>query len=334
MRAMEPAPWAESEPGVGPESRDFSETGVDSAAGADSVAGTDSAVGTGSVAETDPGTGDASGAIPLVGRPSCLRIEIWRIRHCQRRKASRIRSLARSRRTTFEPDCIDPADTLGSSGPWTVSAELDDESIGRLSTSFCPGFRGRIEVSELDPPAVVGAGSSSQTSAVVTECTVMAMYSGDGDAAVRTPIFVCMARHVVLSVVRQVARYATRGGAGHRTHRARGHDHRAVLDGAGVVQHVPVRLSRHLDEGSRHREGLRTGLCERAVEPAGNLPRDSMTAHMDSLDCRSHFSCCVAANSVAVRTRRSEPPCGSCEPNALRRRTAANSDDTPGHGLA
>ena len=79
------------------------------------MAGTDSAVGTDSVAETDPGTGDASGAIPLVGRPSCLRIEIWRIRHCQRRKALRNRSLARSRRTTFESGCIDfaPADISG-----------------------------------------------------------------------------------------------------------------------------------------------------------------------------------------------------------------------------
>ena len=88
-----------------------------------------------------------------------------------------------------------PADTLRSSGPWTVSAEPDFGSIGHLSTSFCQGFLGRIEVSELDPPAVVGVGSSSQTSAVITECTVMAMYSGDGDTAVRTPIFVCAVRH-------------------------------------------------------------------------------------------------------------------------------------------
>ena len=134
MRAVEPVRRAE--PGVGPE------------AGDDPGVGDGTDPGTGSAAGADPGTGEASGATPLVGRPSWLRIEIWRIRHCQRRKASRIRSLAWSSRRTFESDCIDPHRyaELRSPGLGSVSAEPDDGSIGRPNASFCQGSRGRIEV--------------------------------------------------------------------------------------------------------------------------------------------------------------------------------------------
>ena len=66
---------------------------------------------------------------------------------------------------------------------------------------------------------------------------------------------------------------AVRGAAArHRAHRARRHHHRAVLDGPGAVQHVPVRLARHLGERGGHREDLRAGLrrgCGRAAESAG-----------------------------------------------------------------
>ena len=58
------------------------------------------------------------------------------------------------------------------------------------------------------------------------------------------------------------------GGAAprHLAHRARSDDHRAVLDRPGAVQHVPVRLARHLGERGRHDEDLRPGLRERAIE--------------------------------------------------------------------
>ena len=42
--------------------------------------------------------------------------------------------------------------------------------------------------------------------------------------------------------------------------------HRPVLDGPGPVQHVPVRLARHLGEGGGYGEDLRAGLGEGAVE--------------------------------------------------------------------
>ena len=132
MRAVEPAGRA----GAGPEAGDDPGVG----------AGTDP--GAGSVTGADPRAGEANGATPLVGRPSWLRIEIWRIRHCQRRKASRIRSLARSSRTTFESDCIDPHRyaELRSSSLRTVSTEPDDDSVVHPSANLCQGFRGRIGV--------------------------------------------------------------------------------------------------------------------------------------------------------------------------------------------
>ena len=141
MRAMEPARRAW--PGVGPD------------------AGDDPGVGAG------PGTEEASGATPLVGRPSWLRIEIWRIRHCQRRKASRIRSLAQSSRTTFESDCIDPHRYAEESGPSDGFRRAGRRLRRAPERKRLPRLPGGESKSEADPVGRTGTAIRQTSSAMI-----------------------------------------------------------------------------------------------------------------------------------------------------------------------